>query len=74
MSAITATTMVNVINSDNRNIAQRIMLAGDSITISCTEPPTNCRVRYAVNGDYMKSGNQHGPRGNLRDSIFNWCY
>lgn len=22
----------------------------------------------------MKSGNMHGPRGNLRDSKDNWCY
>jgi len=48
-----------------------------------------CRIRYAINGDKMKSGRLHGPRGNLRDSqgdsititiqgktfpIHNWCY
>ena len=64
----------SVINSHNRDIAQQIMLAGDSVTILCSESPTNSRVRYAVNGDYMKSGNQHGPRGNLRDANGNWCY
>ena len=64
----------SVINSNNSNIAQQVMLAGDSITILCTEPPANCCVRYAVNGDYMKSGNLHGPRGNLRDAKENWCY
>ena len=64
----------SVISSHNRDIAQQIMLAGDSVTILCSEPPTNSRVRYAVNGDYMKSGNQHGPRGNLRDANGNWCY
>ena len=64
----------SVINSNNCNIAQQVMLAGDSVTILCAEPPTNSRVRYAVNGDYMKSGNQHGPRGNLRDANGNWCY
>lgn len=64
----------SVISSHNRDIAQQIMLAGDSVTILCSEPPTNSRVRYAVNGEYMKSGNQHGPRGNLRDANGNWCY
>ena len=64
----------SVISSHNRDIAQQIMLAGDSVTILCSESPTNSRVRYAVNGDYMKSGNQHGPRGNLRDANGNWCY
>ena len=64
----------SVISSHNRDIAQQIMLAGDSVMILCSQPPTNSRVRYAVNGDYMKSGNQHGPRGNLRDANGNWCY
>ena len=64
----------SVISSHNRDIAQQIMLAGDSVTILCSESPTNSRVRYAVNGEYMKSGNQHGPRGNLRDANGNWCY
>lgn len=79
----------SVITPDNRDIAKAVTLIDNQIHISCTEQPHNCRVRYAVNGEYMKSGRQHGPRGNLRDSqgdslsvnilgesypIHNWCY
>ena len=64
----------SVITPDDRNIAKALTLFGDSVKITCSETPQNCKVRYAVNGDYMKSGNMHGPRGNLRDSKDNWCY
>ena len=64
----------SVINQQHCNIATATTLENNSIRIHCTEPPQNCKVRYAVNGDYMKSGNQHGPRGNLRDAAHNWCY
>lgn len=64
----------SVINRQNHNIARAIVLGGDSIIIHCSESPTDCRIRYAVNGDSMKSGNLHGPRGNIRDVAGNWCY
>ena len=79
----------SVITTDNRNIAKKVLLNDGKIHIICSEDPTNCRIRYAVNGEYMKSGRQHGPRGNLRDSqgdslkvtvsnndypVHNWCY
>lgn len=64
----------SVINKENRDIANRVTIEDETVIISCTEPPHECKVRYAVNGDYMKSGNLHGPRGNLRDSCKNWCY
>ena len=79
----------SVINRQNQNIAKSIIIGGDSVVIHCSGTPTDCRIRYAVNGDNMKSGNLHGPRGNLRDSqgdsltiniqgkpypIHNWCY
>ncbi len=79
----------SVINRQNMNIAESIVVGGDSVIIHCSESPKGCRIRYAVNGDYMKSGRLHGPRGNLRDSqgesitiniqgkkypIHNWCY
>lgn len=64
----------SVITKDNQNIAKAVSLSGDSIIITCSEIPQNCKVRYAVNGDYLKTGNLHGPRGNLRDSNGNWCY
>ena len=64
----------SVINMENKNIIQEVVLDGSSIKLTCFDSPIDCRIRYAVNGDYMKSGNQHGPRGNLRDSEGNWCY
>lgn len=79
----------SVITPDNRDIAQAISLEDNKVHILCSELPDSCRVRYAVNGDKMKSGNIHGPRGNLRDSqgdnlnisiqgktypIHNWCW
>lgn len=64
----------SVINKENKNILQEVIIDSLSVKIICSESPIGCRIRYAVNGDYMKSGNQHGPRGNLRDSEGNWCY
>jgi hypothetical protein len=79
----------SVITPDNRNIAQSVFIQDNKIHILCSAIPDSCRVRYAVNGEKMKSGRQHGPRGNLRDSqgdsltiniqgrnypIHNWCW
>lgn len=64
----------SVINKENKNIICSIFVDGSTVRITCSESPIGCKVRYAVNGDFMKSGNQHGPRGNLRDSSGNWCY
>lgn len=79
----------SIINQQQQDIVQSVEIDNQSIIIHCLESPIDCRVRYAVNGDYMKSGNRHGPRGNLRDSqgmyfcthikgetfpLHNWCY
>ena len=79
----------NVITPDNRDIAKKVSIQDNQVHILCAETPKGYRVRYAVNGDKMKSGRLHGPRGNLRDSqgdsllltiqgkcypIHNWCY
>ena len=64
----------SVINKNNQNVIENVIIKGDSIKITCSVPPIDCKVLYAVNGDYLKSGNLHGPRGNLRDSSGNWCY
>ena len=64
----------SVINKENKNIASKISIDSNTVKITCLESPVDCKVRYAVNGDYMKSGNLHGPRGNLRDASDNWCY
>ena len=58
----------SVITPDGRDIATDIIIDSCNVRILCSASPNDCKVRYAVNGDYMKSGNQHGPRGNLRDS------
>ena len=79
----------SVITPDSRDIASMVTLQGDSIVIRCKEQAEGCKVRYAVNGEPMKSGWERGPRGNLRDSqgealkavvqgrsypLSNWCY
>ena len=66
----------SVITKNNENIISSVMIEGDTIRISCSIPPQDCKIRYAVNGEHMKSGYLHGPRGNLRDSQHtpNWCY
>ena len=79
----------SVIKPDNKNIVQSVNIQNDCVHILCSESPKDCRVRYAINGDSMKSGRLHGPRGNLRDSqgeyqkysvngkeypLHNWCW
>lgn len=64
----------SVINKENKDIANDIAIDSTTVRITCSENPTDSKVRYAVNGKYMKSGNQNGPRGNLRDTSGNWCY
>jgi len=64
----------SVINDNNCNIIKSVYINNNGIIVECKESPRNCFVRYAVNGDYMKSGRLHGPRGNLRDTENNWCY
>lgn len=78
-----------VISKDNINILSEIDIEGNTIRLHCSQSPQNCMVQYAVNGESMKSGNMHGPRGNLRDSqgekekftiagkehpVHNWAY
>ena len=79
----------NVIRKDNKDIISSIYVDNDTVIIKCTESPLGCKIRYAINGEYQKSGWRIGPRGNLRDSQgdnykirvqnkdypqHNWCY
>lgn len=79
----------NVIRKDNTDIISSISIHQDTVIINCKESPIDCKIRYAVNGEYLKGGCQSGPRGNLRDSqgdnktieiagktypLHNWCY
>lgn len=66
----------SVITKDNKNIIDVINIEDNTIRLHCKQSPDNCKVRYAVNGEKGKSGFEHGPRGNLRDSdpLYHWCY
>ena len=79
----------SVINHVGENIISDVSLEGNHVRLSCNNSPINCKVRYAVNGEKLKSGRLHGPRGNLRDSqgeiekmtvqgitypVHNWAY
>lgn len=79
----------SVINHHGDNILADVLLEGDHVRLNCSNSPINCKVRYAVNGEKLKSGRLHGPRGNLRDSqgetekmtvqgttypVYNWAY
>lgn len=79
----------SVISNSNENILTGISIEGDVVRLTCSQSPINCMIRYGVNGERMKSGNIHGPRGNLRDSqgekemftiggktypVHNWAY
>lgn len=79
----------NVIRKDNTDIISCVSINQDTIIINCKESPIGCKIRYAVNGDYLKGGCLSGPRGNIRDSqgnsktimisgrvypLHNWCY
>lgn len=59
----------SVINKTNINILRSVLLlSSNKVLLICFSSPKGCQVRYGVNGEYWKSGNRHGPRGNLRDS------
>ena len=79
----------NVIRKDNIDIISSVIIDRDKVIVRCKESPMGCKIRYAVNGEYWKSGWNVGPRGNLRDSqgntkqtkimgktyaLHNWCY
>ncbi len=67
----------NVIRQDNVDIISEVLLDSTSVVLRCLESPVGCKIRYAINGEFLKGGNKVGPRGNLRDcqeSVPNWCY
>ena len=79
----------NVIKKDNTDIISDIIIDSNSVIIKCKERPNGCKIRYAINGEFLKGGCRIGPRGNLRDSQgnsrrieiqgtkypqHNWCY
>lgn len=66
----------NVIRKDDTDIISDVLIEQNMVVVKCTESPSGCKLRYGINGDFLKGGRRCGPRGNLRDSqtiISNWC-
>lgn len=66
----------NVIRRDGMDIVSDVIIDHNSVIIHCKESPQNNKLRYGINGEYLKGGAKVGPRGNLRDSykgFYNWC-
>ncbi len=67
----------NVIKRDGVDIISSVIIVDNSVVICCKEFPNNCKLRYGINGEFLRGGRNIGPRGNLRDSqmtIPNWSY
>ena len=66
----------NVIRRDGVDIVSDVKIDQTSVIIHCITSPENCKLRYGINGEFLKGGRRTGPRGNLRDSeksVYNWC-
>lgn len=66
----------NVVRRDGVDIVSDVTIDQNSVIIHCTESPQNAKLRYGINGEFLKGGRKVGPRGNLRDSekyVSNWC-
>ena len=65
-----------IIRKDGTDILLNVSLNNNTVFIKCSESPKGCKLRYGINGEFLKGGRHIGPRGNLRDSQFvvpNWC-
>ena len=65
----------NVIRPDGTDIISKVFIDQDTVIITCLESPQNFKLRYGINGEYLKGGKAKGSRGNLRDSNskgYNW--
>ncbi len=66
----------NVIRKNGEDIISSVCIEGNDIVIHCKELPINCKVRYGINGEFLKGGRKNGSRGNLHDSQHkypHWC-
>ena len=66
----------NVIRNDDTDIISDVSIGQKTVVIHCVESPQGSKIRYGINGEYLKGGRNTGPRGNLRDSqdlVPNWC-
>ena len=67
----------NVIRKDDTDIISDVLIEQNTVVVKCTESPSGSKLRYGINGEFLKGGRQNGPRGNLRDSqksYRNWCF
>ena len=67
----------NVIRMDGEDIISDVCVSQDTVIVKCKVPPFGCKLRYGINGEYLKGGKKVGPRGNLRDSqipVYNWGF
>jgi hypothetical protein len=66
----------NVIRKDDTDIISDVCIEQNTAVIKCMESPKGCKLRYGINGQFLKGGRYLGSRGNLRDSekiVSNWC-
>lgn len=64
------------VKSDDTDIVTDVSVYWDTVTITCSESPVGCKLRYGLNGDrvysadgyYGWSGRIYGGRGNIRDN------
>lgn len=67
----------NVIRKDDTDIISDVLIEQNTVVVKCTESPSGCKLRYGINGEFLKGGRVNGSRGNLRDSqnsLNNWCF
>lgn len=67
----------NVIRQDGVDIISNVFIHQDSVVLNCSESPQRCKLRYGINGEFLKGGRKNGSRGNLCDSqspYSNWCF
>ena len=65
----------SVIRQNENDIISDVCISQDTVIIKCESSPSGCKLRYGINGEFMKGGKNIGPRGNLRDSqmpVYNW--
>ena len=58
----------NVIRKDGTDLISDVKIDNDSIIINCMASPQGVKLRYGINGEFLKGGRTNGSRGNLRDS------
>ena len=67
----------NVIRQDGVDIISNVFISQDDVVLNCSESPQKCKLRYGINGEFLKGGRKNGSRGNLCDSQgpnSNWCF